>query len=438
MAQFQQQEITAEELVRVLIQQAVRERVSDIHIEPLVDRMCLRFRVDGNLQDRGTRPLYELEPILTRMKVLSNLDITSHATPQEGHFEMTVDVGGGQAAAEAERAERSAGNLTDKLSSLFSKGGGNSLPPEPGVPLQAQQSTKRLIDVRLSIFPTIHGETAVLRLLNRAEMFMSIKDLGFDAAEFSIVKKIINKIYGMVLVTGPSGAGKTTTLYSILREIKSKEKNIITLEDPVEFHIDDIRQSQMNPDQGYTFAIGMRSILRQDPDVVMIGEIRDPETAEQAVRASLTGRIVFSTVHSNTTIGTIARLTDMNVERSLIAYAINGVIAQRLVRKMCQQCKTTYQPEAEYMSYFGLTDGQQTFLKGKGCSACDNTGYIGRVGIFEVLEFDDTIRSLIIDKAPMFAIQEYAEKNGMKTLKQGAIEKVLAGITTLEEAARTV
>ncbi|OHA13222.1 MAG: hypothetical protein A2909_01470 [Candidatus Tagabacteria bacterium RIFCSPLOWO2_01_FULL_39_11] len=292
--------------------------------------------------------------------------------------------------------------------------------------------------MRVSVFRTINGESAVLRILNRSEMIISLENLGMDQKDFLTVKKLISRVYGMLLITGPSGSGKTTTLYSLLRKLQGKEKNIVTLEDPVELRLENIRQIQIKPVQGFTFASAMRSILRQDPDIIMVGEIRDPETAEYAVRASLTGRSVASTVHANTTIGIIARLIDMNIERSLIAYAVNGAIAQRLVRKICSSCKTSYAPDPELLKYFKLESATVEFMRGSGCDACNNTGYIGRTGIFEVLEFDDGLRSLIIEKTPMNVLQAHAEKTGLKTLKQDAVEKVLAGITTIEEASRSV
>jgi type II secretory ATPase GspE/PulE/Tfp pilus assembly ATPase PilB-like protein len=438
--------LTIEELVNAIFEEAVADHASDIHLEPLTDRMRVRFRIDGTLYEKGTRDLYELEPVLTSIKVLASLDITTRPVPQDGHFELWVEQ---HARTEEEKPREKKqedklfrSRLSDKLTSLIApEEDENEEEKETKSASKSRSATssgKRPIDVRVSIFPTVNGESAVMRLLNREEMLLSIDALGMDPKTLKKVKQLVVRSYGMVLVTGPAGSGKTTLLYSILRELTSIAKNIVTLEDPVEFNFGDIRQIQMRPEQGFTFAIGMRSILRQDPDVVMIGEIRDPDTAEHAVRAALTGRIVFSTVHSNTTVGTIARLIDMNVERSLIAYAINGVMSKRLVKTTCHSCRTAYKPEPEYLKTFGLDGSQHQFTKGKGCDACGGTGYQGRTGIFEVLEFDNTLRSMIIDKAPMNILQEYAEKAGMKTLKQDAIEKVLEGQTTLEEVARTV
>ncbi|OGF63517.1 hypothetical protein A2662_01660 [Candidatus Giovannonibacteria bacterium RIFCSPHIGHO2_01_FULL_45_33] len=367
---------------------AIEAHASDIHIEPLSKKLIVRIRVDGVLIEQWSKSIIEHEPLVNRIKVLAGIDIVDRSTPQDGHFEIN--------------------------------------------------SSKGVLDIRVSVFPTINGDAAALRFVNRSDMLVDLKDLAADQKTFLMIKGLISKIYGMVLITGPSGSGKTTTLYSILNELQSKEKNIITLEDPVELRLDGIRQSQIRPEQGFTFASGMKSILRQDPDVIMIGEIRDPETAGYAMRSALAGRIVFSTVHSNTTVGTIARLLDMNVERSLIAFAINGIIAKRLVRMICKNCKETYTPAPEYLQYFELSASDHVFTHGKGCDHCRGTGYAGRIGLFGVLEFDDNLRALIVEKSPMNVLQDYIDKSGVKTLKTDAVEKVLAGITTLEEAAHAV
>jgi len=383
-----QNAVLEKDALQEIFENALTSKASDLHIEPMSDSVRIRFRLDGILREQESLPISEYESIINRIKVLSGLDIMSHPVPQDGHFELPYK--------------------------------------------------DRQLDVRVSIFPTVTGEAIALRILNRADTLLPIKGLEMDAQTANVFRKLISRIYGMVLVTGPSGSGKTTTLYAILRELQSKERNIITLEDPVELRLEGIRQSQIRADKGYTFAVGMRSILRQDPDAIMIGEIRDPETAEYAMRASLAGRIVFSTVHANSSVGTIARLLDMNIERSLIAYAVNGIISKRLVRRICKDCLENYTPEAQYLEYFGIEADAYNFTRGKGCNICGNTGYIGRLGIFEVLEFDDNIRHLIIDKASTAVIQEYVEKSGVKTLKQDALEKVLAGLTTLEEVARAV
>lgn len=394
MTKEKREEIQVADLMDMLLKQAISERASDIHIEPLHDRMNMRvrFRIDGTLKEKATWPISAIDPLVSRLKVLSNLDISIHNTPQEGHFEMDI-------------------NLSEK--EIVS------------------------LDVRVSIFPTVHGEAAALRVLNHSEALFSLEEIGMNEKDLQTVKKLIPKLNGVILVTGPSGSGKSTTLYAILQKLNSKERNIVTLEDPVELFLDNVRHIQIQPEHGLTFATGMRSILRQDPDIIMVGEIRDPETAEYAIRASLTGRIVFSTIHSNNSVGVIPRLIDMGIENSLIAYSLNGVISQRLVRKICPHCKTTYTPNQAVLEYFGLDKNQQ-YVKGAGCEKCYGTGYFGRTGIFETLEIDDTLRLMIIEKAHYSAFQEYVKKTGIKTIKEDAREKILAGITTAEDAAFVV
>lgn len=399
------------EVVRLIFDRALTARASDVHIDPSPTAIRIRFRIDGVLVNQGTLPLSNLDQILTRLKVLADLDISSLPTPQDGHFEIDT------------LALSQGGNFvtTEKLGAQA-----------PGGP------SKSILDVRISIFPTVNGDAAVCRLLNRSQAIFPMDQLGVNEAMLKKMRDLVKRSYGMVLVTGPVGSGKTTTLYSILEETVGDDKNIVTLEDPVEYHFNNIRQIQMHPDRGMTFAVGMKSVLRQDPDVIMIGEIRDAETAEYAVRASLVGRIVFSTVHSNTSIGTIARLIDMDIERSMIAYALNGVISTRLVRKNCPMCRVTYNPGSEYLTHFGLKEGEHKFMKGLGCEACGGTGYSGRTGIFEVLEFDNTIRTMIVDRASMAELDAYVRGQGMKTLTEDALEKVFAGVTTLESAAHVI
>ena len=400
MAEKHSKEEASEKFFNSIFDRAIAEEASDVHIEPLRDKIRIRFRIDGKLQERWELPIENLECIINRIKVVSDLEIIGKPTPQEGHFEII------QSQVQAYKEDKDK-NKDGKL---------------------------KVVNVRVSIFPTINGETAVLRLLNRANMLISLNDFEMDSETNLLVKKLISKNYGMLLVTGPAGSGKTSMLYSILQELKSKERNIVTLEDPVEYEFEEIRQSQIKPEQGLTFAMGMRSILRQDPDIIMIGEIRDPETAQYAMRASLMGRSVFSTVHSNSSVGIIARLIDMNVERSLIAYALNGAISKRLVRKNCPFCKAAYTPASQYLEHFKIDGSGLEFLKGKGCKECGDTGYKGRIGIFEILEIDDNLRSMIVEKVPMNILQEYMEKKkGMKTLEQDALGKVRAGETTLEE-----
>ncbi len=383
--------MSEEEFLNSIFQDAINEDASDIHIESLKDKMRIRFRVDGKLRDVTERPFSEIEHTINKIKVAADLDLANKFVPQDGHFEVI------QAKLRDDKYEE-----------------------------------KKIIDVRVSVFPTIHGEAVVLRMLNPSGTLMSLEDFEMDPNTLQKVKNLISKNYGMVLVTGPSGSGKTSMLYAVLKELRSEEKNIITLEDPVEHNFEDIRQVQISPEQNLTFAVGMKSILRQDPDVIMIGEIRDPETAEHAMRAALVSRIVFSTVHSNSSIGIIARLIDMGVDRSLIAYTLHGALSKRLVRRICSNCKTSYTPDNRYLEYFGLSK-KGSFVKGTGCEKCKGSGYKGRIGLFEVLEIDNDLRFMILEKAPMNALQEYVDKTNMRTLKQDAIEKVLAGETTLEE-----
>lgn len=388
-------DVSGADLVTPIVRAAAERGASDVHIEALPGEVLVRFRIDGVLQVHEHVAKEYHEHIVNHLKVLSNMEVGSVRLPQDGHFAV---------------------RLTDD-------GAGQS----------------RMLDVRVSIFPTINGPTAVLRLLNRSDMLISLDEIGFDADLRERVRQLTLASYGMVLTTGPTGSGKTTTLYSMLMEVNRKERNILTLEDPVEIYIQDMRQSQILPEIGFTFAKGMKSILRQDPDVIMIGEIRDAETAEHAVQASLTGRLVYSTLHANTTIGGIARLIDMDIERGMIAYAVRGIIAQRLVRKICETCSgPDLEPRQEYIAHLGLEGANITYRRGSGCEACAGTGYRGRQGVFEVLVFDDNLRAMVVDKASMNELQTYAESAGMTTLRQSAINLVAAGISTLDEVIRVV
>lgn len=383
------------DLVSPIVRDAAARGASDIHIEAMPGEVLVRLRIDGVLQTYDHMSKEYHEHIINHLKVLSNMEVGNVRVPEDGHF---------------------------------------------AVKLQGEDiKDQHMLDVRVSIFPTINGPTAVLRLLNRSDMLISLDEIGFDEEVRARVRKLTLASYGMILTTGPTGAGKTSTLYSMLMEVNRKERNILTLEDPVEMFIDDMRQSQIIPEIGFTFAKGMKSILRQDPDVIMIGEIRDAETAEHAVQASLTGRMVYSTLHANTTIGGIARLIDMDVERGMIAYAVRGIIAQRLVRKICPACiMPDENPRQEYISHLELEGVDIQYRRGAGCKECGGTGYSGRTGIFEVLVFDDELRAMIVDKASMSELQAYAEKAGMTTLKQNAINLVAAGVSTLDEVIRVV
>jgi type IV pilus assembly protein PilB len=375
-------------LVNLTITQAVQEGASDIHIEPTENDVKVRFRVDGVLYDVMSPPKKIFPTLVARIKILANMDIAERRLPQDGRFRVT-----------------SQGN--------------------------------KIIDFRVSTLPTIHGEKIVLRLLDRSAPLIGLEKLGFTEDVLEKFDWLIQRPYGMILVTGPTGSGKTTTLYSALAKISTPEKNIITVEDPVEYQFPRINQVQVNTKVGLTFANGLRSILRQDPDIIMIGEIRDRETAEIAVQAALTGHLVLSTIHTNDSAGAIARLMDMGIEPFLISSSVIGILAQRLARRICSRCKIPKQPTEEEIKVLKLGENDIIY-EGKGCEACRHTGYRGRIGIFELLMVDDEIRSMIVDKVPANVIRETAVKKGMRTLWEDAKLKVRNGITTYSEILRTV
>ncbi len=383
---------------KTIFSDALNKRASDVHIDPGATRFRIRFRVDGSLHDYVTVPMSYFEQLRTHFKILAELDTTSVFTPQDGHFSFNFI------------------HMDD----------------------QTHQSVPLVVDLRVSIFPTIYGDASVFRIANSIAHVLNLDGLGMNQATLTKVRKILKKNTGMLLVTGPVGSGKTSALYSVLNEVMDIDKNAITLEDPVEFRFDKIRQVQVSPDKGLTYAVGMKSILRQDPDIIMIGEIRDAETAEHAVRAALVGRIVFSTIHANSSIGTVARLIDMKIERSLVAYALNGVIATRLVKKNCEACKEEYVPSKEYLAYFPYDLSKSKFYKGRGCDVCEGLGFLGRIGIFEVLEFDSQFRSMIVAGASMSELQKYIDTNGTKMLRDDALEKVLLGTVSIENAVTVI
>lgn len=436
-----QKNTTPEKFLNRILEEAARVRASDVHIEPLAEMLRVRFRVDGSLREQYRQPLIEAEQLITRIKAISDLDIASHL-PQDGHFEFSVDLADKNSAPTENSSvpKPPSSQLAHALSSLFGGAGQQQTEdvsmPEISIKTNpyVRPAQTHVLNVRVSVFPTVYGEAVVLRLLNRSDMLIPLAKLGMAEEDLATVRDIILHNYGMILSTGPSGAGKSTTLYAMLQELKNKEKNIVTLEDPVEFYFGDIRQTQIRPEQGLSYAVGMRSILRQDPDVLMVGEIRDHETAEYAMRASLVGRIVGSTIHSNSLVGTIARLIDMEVERSLIAYALSGIISQRLVRRTCAACATEYAPDQALLMRLGLAGVSFQFRKGVGCEACGGTGYNGRTGIYAVLRMDDTMRSLIVEHASIKVLQEYISQSGAVSLLQRAAEKVASGETTVEEA----
>jgi len=377
-------------MVNSIINQAVKEDASDIHIEPEKDRLRIRLRVDGYLYDVSTLSKKYHAPIISRIKVLAKLDIGQKRKPQDGKIHLTV-------------------------------------------------GDKR-IDLRISTYPVIYGEKMAIRVLDLGKAKVKLKDIGFSENTQERYNRIIKEPNGIILVTGPTGSGKTTTLYASLNSINTEGINITTIEDPIEYQLENINQGNVDQKAGVTFSVALRTILRQDPDVIMVGEIRDQETAELAIRAALTGHLVLSTLHTNDSAGAIARLLDVGAEPFLLSSSIKGIIAQRLVRKVCHKCRKPYQPDPELLLKLGLkNEGQDiTFYKAEGCSACRNSGYKGRTGIFELLITDEKIRDLIIKKEDSNKIKQAAVEGGMTTLREEALKKVLSGITTLEEASRVM
>ena len=377
-------------LVNTIFSQAVREGASDIHISPQQNTVQVRFRMDGKLHDVQAPRKSSFLAIVARIKILANMDITISRVTQDGRFTLKMD--------------------------------------------------RKEINVRVSSIPTIYGENLVLRLLDTSGSVYTLDGLGMIASDIDKIRSIINKPYGMILSTGPTGSGKSTSIYAILNELNRPDSNIMTLEDPVEYRIDNIRQVQLNRKAGMTFASGLRTILRQDPDIIMLGEIRDPETAAVAVQAAQTGHRLLSTVHTNDAAGAISRFIDMNVEPFLISSVLLASFAQRLVRTICPYCKENYQPPKEALKAVGLDGSEDAkFQRGKGCNQCMNTGYKGRTGVFEVLINDEMIQHMILERRPAQEITWEAKKSGrLRTLQEDAASKVLLGITTLEEAATAV
>lgn len=374
-------------LVNTVFTQAVKDRASDVHIEPYAESLRVRFRIDGKLHDIMSPPRHLHPGMISRIKILSGMDIAEKRVPQDGRFPINIE--------------------------------------------------GRQFDVRASTLPTLHGEKIVLRLLEKTAGLPQLRlgDLGFTGVLLKAYEKLITKPYGFILSTGPTGSGKTTTMYSSLRNISAAEKNIITIEDPIEYNLPDINQVQVNPKAGLTFASGLRSILRQDPDVIMIGEIRDVETASIATHAALTGHLVLSTLHTNEAVGAIARLIDMGVEPFLITSSLIGVLGQRLIVKICPYCKESYSAEEDILKRIGIK-GKILLHRGKGCGECRSTGYLGREGLFELLIITEGIKKLIVEKATASEIKAQAIKEGFKAMREEGLLKVVEGVTTLEEVVR--
>jgi len=368
-----------------LLVEAVKDNASDIHIEPGKELVFVRFRIDGVLKDIVTPPRHMHDSIVSRVKVMCNLDIAEKRLPQDGKFERSINNSG--------------------------------------------------YDIRVSTFPSLYGEKIVMRVLNRMSLSLSLEDMGLDNNEYVKLTSLVKKSHGIVFVTGPTGSGKTTTLYSVLESIKSREKNIVTIEDPIEYEISGVVQSQVNAKAGLTFSNLLRAIMRQDPNIILVGETRDMETAEVAIRAALTGHLVFSTLHTNDAPSAVTRLIDMGVEPFLIANSTVGIVAQRLVRVICSHCKEEGPITPQLAKDVGLSIDTRLY-RGKGCERCFNTGYKGRMPIFEIFVIDDQIREMITQRVSDVEIKHAAREKGMLTLRESALSKVLKGTTTLEEALR--
>jgi type IV pilus assembly protein PilB len=375
-------------LVNSLVIQAIDERASDIHIEPQKDIVRVRFRVDGTLRDVTTFPKKFQSPLVSRVKILAGMDIAERRVPQDGRM------------------------------------------------LTRYQG--RDVDLRISSVPTVFGEKVVVRVLDKGKALLSVDQLGFEDDNLRKFRYIIRQPHGMILITGPTGSGKSTTLYAIIAEINVSERHLVTIEDPVEYLLPGVTQIQINPKANLTFARGLRAILRQDPDVMMVGEIRDGETAEIATRAAMTGHLVMSTLHTNDAAGAITRLIDMGIEPFLVASTVLGVTAQRLVRLLCPRCREPYRPEREVEHFLAGAQGcgSAVLYRAKGCRYCDNVGYRGRTSIAEVLLISPPVREMIAAKAPAAEIMRQASAEGMQTLRKDGLRKAVAGLTTVEELVR--
>ena len=375
--------------VNSLIERAFHERASDIHLEPQESEMVVRMRIDGLLQRLFTVPTELQSTVISRLKIMGGMNIAEHKIPQDGQAMMQL------------------------------KG--------------------HEVDLRISSLPTVYGEKIVLRLLDKTDRNLDKESLGIEGRDLELYNALLKNTGGVILLVGPTGSGKSTTLYAMIRDLARDEVNIVTLEDPVEYHIPGVSQCQINEKTGMTFANGLRAILRQDPDIISVGEIRDGETAGIAMRSAITGHLVMSTLHTNDAVSAVYRLRDIGVEPWLVASALRGVISQRLVRKICPHCKTAYQPSEEELALLGMPeDSQTTFYKGVGCPECRHTGYVGRRAAFEILMVNREVRRLVNDDAAYDELLAAAKKNGYRTMRDSCRDLVLRGITTAEEAARTI
>jgi general secretion pathway protein E len=373
-----------------LILQAVRSRASDIHIEPQKDKVQIRFRIDGVLMDKTSLNRQIHDALLSRLKIMSNINIAERRRPQDGQY--TVNVEG------------------------------------------------KNIDIRVACGNTVHGEMAVLRIMRKSASLLELTDLGFFPGILGKYQQLLKLPFGMILLGGPTGSGKTTTLYASVNQLNSKERNIMTIEDPVEYHLKGINQFQVNPKAEVSFANSLRAFMRLDPDVILVGEIRDTETARIAIQAALTGHLVFSSVHANDAVGILFRLQDLGVESYLICSALAGTIAQRIVRRICPHCRESYKPSTEELTAYReiMDEMPDKFYRGAGCNLCGGTGFMGQCGIFELLTLSEKLKQLFLENAPASQIRTQAIKDGMEPLKYDAMLKVKEGITTIPEVLRDV
>ncbi|MFZ2521891.1 MAG: GspE/PulE family protein [Minisyncoccia bacterium] len=369
-----------------LIGMAIENRASDIHFEPTREGFNVRFRIDGILHPIQSLNLSMEEQLVSRIKILSQMDIVEHRIPKDGHFEFAYK--------------------------------------------------NKVYSIRVSTMPDIYGESIVFRLHGEQDVILKMEDLGLDQDQLELLQNLIRSPNGLILVTGPTGSGKTNLLYSIINYLNTPEKNIVTIEDPVEYQIENVRQTSINSEIGLTFAAAIRSILRQDPDVIMLGEIRDPETAIMAVQASLAGILLLSTFHTFDLPALVNRLVEMNVDRSIVAQSIRGVVAIRLVRRICDNCKKETAPTERQMEIIPPEFRGSKFYFGEGCNVCQSLGFVGRTGIFEIINIDSEVRSAIFDSQPSSIILDLLKRKNVKSLKTSAFEKVVMGVTTIEEALR--
>ncbi|HIG04602.1 MAG TPA: type II/IV secretion system protein, partial [Planctomycetes bacterium] len=368
---------------------AIKDRASDIHLEPFEKEFKIRYRVDGVLYEMMPPPIQLARAVISRVKVMANLDIAETRLPQDGRIELNI--------------------------------------------------SGRPVDLRVSTLPTMYGESVVMRVLDRGQVSLDLENIGLRQKDLDLLRKLIIKPNGIILVTGPTGSGKTTTLYSCLNEANDPTTKIITTEDPVEYNIDGIVQIPINEEIGVTYAACLRAILRQDPDKILVGEIRDLETAQIAVEASLTGHIVFSTLHTNDAPSSMIRLVDLGIEAFLLTATVEAVVAQRLVRRVCLECKVEYEPTDEMLMELELTQSDvqgRTFFYGKGCRECNNSGYKGRVALFEIMQMTDRLRDVIMTGASTQEVQKLAREEGMKTLRDAGLIHIYDGVTTIEEVVK--